>query len=659
MKQKISIAANQPKPKDLSRTHFTTLGFGQMFPIFAEEVVNKDKFRMSFRTFARAGAMKLPNMSDLKIKLHGFYVPFRYVWDHFENFKEGLPSWNSKGSQVYKSAPFITTYELTNFFLKEYDDDYVVAGTQTDFDIRYLYYDHVQDQPDQYRYYKFTLKGKIAYHIFTALGYRWNWVDYDSAHQTDGLEGDALLEFDKRNFKCLSLLPFLCFCKIYLDYFIPSQLQPSSRINQLYSEMHDLSAATCNLALLEDQYDETLIHDGEARTPYWYIGDFLNALLEELCFYYPNNYFTSAWQTPNEVVQGLQNIGTTTFDMPVINSIGNQKSDESLNYNSVRNQPLLNDDSGVINYNVDVYDLSSDGLSFLQKFARFVKRSNYAGSRSVERLLARFGVRVDDFNLGMCRYLGEDSVDIEISDVTVTGNTSEAGDLAGKSWAAGNGHRVFKCDCDLAGYIIFTAHVDVPSTFTHGLRRRMFHLQPLDYYTPEIDGGQMQLISLAELYYDDKFGVLSNSEKSLLNINPCDGFGYTPRYSEYKHSLPEVTGDFDIPRLASSIDPFILPRRILDTDKLFQLLRLNQRPTERQLLECFYSRPQSAIAAINGDDAYQFNRIFKDTTGFVDPFVVSFDINCVVNSVTIPLNESAEMIGRGKVLEFETNGKHI
>ena len=37
MKQKISIAAERPTPKDLSRNHYTTLGFGNIFPIFAEE----------------------------------------------------------------------------------------------------------------------------------------------------------------------------------------------------------------------------------------------------------------------------------------------------------------------------------------------------------------------------------------------------------------------------------------------------------------------------------------------------------------------------------------------------------------------------------------------------------------------------------------------
>ena len=643
MKQKISIAAERPTPKDLSRNHYTTLGFGNIFPIFVEETVNKDKFNIKMDVFARAAAMYVPNFSNLNIKVHGFYVPFRYVWSHFEDFKEGLPSWLSSGAQVYKNVPCITNYDLTDFFIRQRGLTNVVATSieQEGFDFR------VYDASEtEYKYYKFTVYGKQIYHIFTALGYRFNFY-----RSTSFSESNERLAYIQR----YSLLPLLCYLKVFLDYYIPSQLQPSSHINQLLKFIHDLTAPAINIdfnSIVGGIYDDDF-------------ADLLQMCIEEVVFYYPNNYFTSAWQTPNEVVTGLQNIGRSPDDMPIINGVTSQISADSDHLDSVTQQPVDNQNYGVSPYNLNASDLTSDGLSFLQKFARFVRRSNFAGSRSVERILARFGVAVDDFNLGMCRYLGSDTIPVEISDVTVTGSTEQAGDLAGKSWAASNGNRVFKCDCDLAGYIIFTASIDVPSAPVRGVRRRMFHLQPLDYYTPELDGGQMQAISQSELYANDKFAFVS-ADGGRFPFDFNNVFGFTPRYSEYKTSLPEVTGDFDILTLNANIDPYIMPRRLVDEEKAYNAI-IDDDPQGGININEYFTRYVSPSASfqfnptllLQGVDMSQFNRIFKDTTGVADPFICDFDIKCIVNSVTKPLNESAELIGRGKELDFETNGKHL
>ena len=161
MKQKISIAAERPTPKDLSRNHYTTLGFGNIFPIFAEETVNKDKFNIKMDVFARAAAMYVPNFSNLNIKVHGFYVPFRYVWSHFENFKEGLPSWLTSGAQIYKNVPCITNYDLTDFFIRQngLTNEVQTSIEQEGFDFRVY-----NASQSEYKYYKFTVYGKFVYH---------------------------------------------------------------------------------------------------------------------------------------------------------------------------------------------------------------------------------------------------------------------------------------------------------------------------------------------------------------------------------------------------------------------------------------------------------------------------------------------------------------
>lgn len=640
MKSKIAVAARPLKPKDMSRNHYTTLGFGTPFPVYVEETIPRDKFTFQVHNFSRLAPMLLPNLGTINLKVHSFYVPFHMVWNHFENFVNGLPSWNSNGAQVYKHTPMIDDICFTQLFILGGNPSGNLATLVTSSSADGGYDFAVQANDSTINTYKFTLRGKQIYHMLLGLGYNFNFT---------------VRSADSERY---SALPLLCWLKIFLDYFIPSQLQPSSAINQLLSKIHDYTAA-------------------QMESPLGYQD--LDVLLQEIYLYYQNNYFTSAWQNPNSVVTGLNNIGSTTTDRPVINSIsaqGSQFTGASATLNNVT-QPLVSTNNGVyLNPNANINPdasavpgtFSADGLSMMQKFARYVKRSNFAGSRAVERILARFGVRIDDFQIGMCKYLGSDTVPLQKSDVVVTGSTEQSGDYTGKGWFSG-GSRTFKCNCDFAGMIIVTASLETPSTFTDGVRRRNLHMQPLDFYTPELDGGVMQAISGQELFgrvLNGTYDVFSNL--STLGLRRSSVFGFTPRYSEYKNGaqIDDITGDFSLPRFAQNIDGFILPRRIFDTN-----LRYQDTVDDPDNLTAPYSdyaydeviaTGQRAITPVQSlfmNDSDQFNRIFRDTSGDADPVFSVFRIDCVCNSCSLPLNESSELIGKGKLLDFETNGVHL
>lgn len=630
MKQKISIAAGSLKPKDMSRTHYTTLGFGCPFPIFVEETIPKDKFSFKVSNFSRLAPMFLPNLGTLNLKIHAFYVPFRLVWNHFENFREGLPSWNNAGAQVFKNVPFIDDYSLSQIFLTALADGTKLAELNQDQSNLCDFY--LNNSADGYN---FTLRGKQVYHMLVALGYNFKFTDNSTAN------------LETLNTK-YSMLPLLCWLKIFLDYFIPSQFQPSSQINALFNYIHEMDTT-----------------DISSPVNTQYLTDCLN----EVMLYYQNNYFTSAWMYPNSPVSGLNNIGTTTTDSPVINSVHSQGG--QLSFSS---QNLVNSDDSVArppytnnSYSINVENaqrLTADGLTFLQKFARFVKRSNFAGSRAVERILARFGVKVDDFQIGMCRYLGSETLTLQKSDVTVTGSSAEAGDYTGKGFFSGGSDRIFKCDCDYSGMMIVSASLETPSTYLEGVRRRNIHLTPLDFYTPELDGGTMQAISGQEVFSRCTFlDTNTASQLSSLKFGRSDVYGFTPRFSEYKMALDDVSGDFNLFRYNASLDPFILPRRIFDIDQIRTELAagsfgsLNVRDMVYD--ESLKTTTPSPVRSLFSNDQSQFNRIFRDTTGLADPVFSVFRIDCLVHSVSVPLNESAEIQGRGKSLDFETNGVHL
>lgn len=311
--------------------------------------------------------------------------------------------------------------------------------------------------------------------------------------------------------------------------------------------------------------------------------------------------------------------------------------------------------------------LTSDGITFMQKFARFVKRSNFVGSRVLERILGQFGIRITDFESSMSTYLGSDSSVMMQSDVTVTGNSTEAGDYVGKGWFNYDNEknpRIFKANCDLYGMVFVTACIQAPSTFLTGVRRRNKHIQPLDFYNPDLDGSIMQAISGSELFKRNPFCLYDGATGlAQLGLTPSQTFGYQLRYMEMKTSLDDISGDFCVPSLNGNIDLFILPRKIFDDTQIYADIQGGSE--DYQYKDEAYSptlqsgEKLSPVVALKGDDMVQFNRIFRQTDGSADPVFGVFRFDVVVNNSVIPSDTSAELSGKGKQLEFETNGVHV
>lgn len=640
MKQLLKVGARSNTPKNLSRNHYTTLGFGHIYPIYIDEFMNGSKLNFKVSNFSRIAPQFLPNLGTLNMKVHAFYVPFNLVWNHFEHFQMGLPSWNNHGSQVYKFAPSLCDCDFTSMFVNSTSSSNPlcknVSDTTAPFD-----FSIVNNTSGIVSCYQFTPFGKYVYHVFNALGYNFKFMSW------------TYLPDYENHVEKYSLLPLLCYFKAYLDYFIPSQLQPSSYLHRLLLRIHDLTALeTYNMYHLQggSVLRQDIVTD---------IADFLN----EMYYYYQNNYFTSAWMSPNEVVPGLNNIGKQD-DKPIINSITSQGL-PSASQTPLKIQPLDNQPNGILN--MGSTSLTADGITFMQKFARFIKRSNFAGSRTIERVLSTFGVRISDFEGGMCKYLGSDTFVMNSTDVTVTGDTQQAGNFVGKSWIASNSERQFKCDCDLYGMLIITASMETPSTFLEGVRKRNKHLQPLDFYNPDMDGSVFQAISGNEVF--NRVNYMSHETLDDLNIHNLDNnstFGYQMRYMEFKTALDDISGDFAVPTLAKNIDNFILPRKLFDNIAIHddaQEGELNIKYSEYaysdDLKDTTNPVPVTPVFALKGDDMGQFNRIFRQTDGSSDPIYSVFRIDIVANNCVIPANVSAELDGKGKEIEFETNGVHV
>lgn len=67
----------------------TTLNMGDLVPIFLQEVVPGDRFRIRVETMIRMMPMLAPLMHRVNIWTHFFFVPYRIIWEDWEDFITG------------------------------------------------------------------------------------------------------------------------------------------------------------------------------------------------------------------------------------------------------------------------------------------------------------------------------------------------------------------------------------------------------------------------------------------------------------------------------------------------------------------------------------------------------------------------------------------
>jgi len=74
---------------NLDSQTLTTTSFGRIAPIFCQETVPGGNYTLSSEALARFQPLVSPVMHKMTLKMHYFYVPYRLLWDNWENFIMG------------------------------------------------------------------------------------------------------------------------------------------------------------------------------------------------------------------------------------------------------------------------------------------------------------------------------------------------------------------------------------------------------------------------------------------------------------------------------------------------------------------------------------------------------------------------------------------
>lgn len=202
-------------------------------------------------------------------------------------------------------------------------------------------------------------------------------------------------------------------------------------------------------------------------------------------------------------------------------------------------------------------------LRLANALQRFMELSSHRGSRYVEYLLSRFGVRSSDARLQRPELLSRSKQVVQISEVLATaeGTDTEVGDLKGHGIGTMRSNRYMRM-FEEHGYVITLMAVQPKTMYTQGIHKTWSRPDKYDYFQPET-----QFIGDQEVL---------NKEIYAGAAQPNGTFGWTPRYDEYRGLMNRIAGEFRQPSL-----DFWHQARIFSSEPALNSAFVTSNPTER------------------------------------------------------------------------------
>lgn len=548
---------------DLSRTHLTTMDFGQIVPLLCEETVPGDQFNIGAEYFSRMAPLVKPTYGKFSFKTVSAFVPYHQIaWDS-DAWLAGKTTWEG----ITPTNRYITITELSYFF-RTYCLT-TTGATSTNADYAYI------DANGNNVYMIFTTQGKYWTKVMNSLGFALpEGVDLRST------------SYWSQNIKTtpLSFYPVLAFFKLYNDYMSQSQRFNTSALSNILQcvkygkSVSGYTPATgaCSSLVLKNMFDCL----------------FLN---------YENDYFTSAWQNPNTALNAVESISSAPIP-------GSVPSGAQVEYNA--NDNYINQSIGTTNVTI-----GQRALDFLKSFDDWVRRNNYSGSRAVQQVYSRFGIKTDDYRSHYANVISTDVLPVQVGDVTSTADTQSAylGDYAGKGIMSGS--KGVSCQVSDYGVILILGYFTVSPMNAYGFDKKVLRSSPLDYYNPEFDGIGAEAIPVME-YYENPRGLIDSDSTASTAV-----FGFTERYNSYRYGRDQITGEFRNYQNASDMNTWHTGRNLNAVRAAGNLVAQS-----------------SAVNTLPQTDS-EYNRIFSITSGITDHFYMTARFNVQAVRPMMNLNQ--------------------
>lgn len=486
---------------DLSYENTLSFDMGQLIPIYTENVVPGDKFKVSSEVLLRFAPLVAPVMSRMNCYVHYFFVPWRLVWDDWEDFITGGA--DGLSDPAFPNYGFSKTQlpvgSLGDYLGYNFSSDFI-AGAQPDFSLlpfrayQFIYNEYYRDQnltnPVQFSK---SSKGSSQEEFIEGTDYN-NWLDALTALTT--LRSRA---WEKDYFT--SALP-------WVQRGVASQLP--------------ISIDTSNLEFSIPANNNIF---RTAGTP--------------LNYAVADGYDTQTWPDATDIeVIGNGNIRTKdegdrlniTTDISILQDTERYRAHKHFaNKSDVLNGIKIVEN----NQGVTIIPPTINELRLAEHIQQWLEKNARGGARYIEQILSHFGVRVPDYRLDRPCYLGGGKSPVAVSEVLQTSSTdatSPQGNMAGHGVSLGNQNK-FNYTFPEHGYVIGIMSVLPHTQYQDGISRHLTKSDKFDFYYPEFAHLGEQDIYYYEVYNDG-------------SVKSKTTFGYQERYAEYKYRSGEVHGDF-------------------------------------------------------------------------------------------------------------------
>lgn len=252
------------------------------------------------------------------------------------------------------------------------------------------------------------------------------------------------------------------------------------------------------------------------------------------------DYFTTAKLTPQSGAKTSVATNYTSSSYEVLNPKNVQQANTSLAPNGTTRIPV-------------------QFIRAAEALQKYLERNNLAGSRLIDRMVARFGGSRNFVRLNMSEYLGQVEDTMVVGDITAsndlegTPSTSNAFNLGSSSSIMGqqSGKSYGRSASDTIEYhaeetgTLMVISTLVPSTgYYQGIDRgltRGTSDDKFDYFTPELQGIGYQPVYIQELFADAPSSQL---------------FGFAPRYADYLFQPDVVSGDLVLSGSSAGMDGY-------------------------------------------------------------------------------------------------------
>ena len=471
-------------------THKTTFGAGKLIPIYNDEVLPGDTVKMDYSFVCRMSTPVFPVMDNCYLDVYFFFVPYRLVWEHWEEFNG------------YNDDPWIqqVEYEVPNLTLGL--DPNSKPGVFLPYSVA-----------DYFGLPTYVPKLSVSLLPVRSLCKIWNnWFRDENLQSSINLVVSDISEiaFGSRVSSSLSVAEDFIFSSSD-GSLLTGKCPPVSKFADYFTT-----------ALPSPQKGDPVI------LPLGQTAELMTGDLYDLTGGNIKMQSSSITSVNSDTYRNLAVRQQFSDSVP-----GANHGDVMIGFDSVSNPSGAVDRLNLYANLQNATAATINDLRMAFQLQKLYERDARGGTRYTEILKSHFGVTSPDARLQRAEYLGGRRFTINMQQVlqtSSTDSTSPQGNTAAYSLTAGKESCFTKSFVE-HGQLIGVCCVRTDNTYQQGMHRMWSRRRRFDFYWPVFANIGEQAVLNKEIYAQ---GTDVDDEV----------FGYQEAWAEYRYSPSRVSGAF-------------------------------------------------------------------------------------------------------------------